>query len=151
METVANPRSFRLEARSQIVCAYCGKARPFHAHHAVDKGELRKWGITGNAAYDTRNALRLCEDMSAGIEGRCHLQFENRRIQIECRKLRDSNIAYAFEVMGVAALDYLRQEYVGVDYDPRVALKFEVHTALARHRVELLNSATEELIGRDAP
>lgn len=126
-EVVANPKSFRLEARSQIVCAYCGKARPFHAHHVLDKGELRKHGITGNAAYDTRNALRLCDDLRAGIEGRCHLQFENRRIEIACKKLRDSNIAYVFEVMGRAALDYLRQEYTEVDADPRVESKLEAY------------------------
>jgi hypothetical protein len=89
----------------------------------VDKAELKKHGRTGDDLYDTRNALRLCEDLSAGIEGRCHLQFENRRIEIECRMLKDCNIVYAFEVMGPAALDYLRQEYTDVDTDPRIELQ----------------------------
>lgn len=123
IEVVANPASFRAEARYQRVCAYCGKARPFHAHHVVDKAALEKRGIRGNARFDTRNALRLCEDLSAGIAGRCHLQFENRRIEITASMLKDCNIDYAFEVLGAYAYDYLRQEYVGVDDDPRIGLK----------------------------
>lgn len=122
---VANPESFRLEARFQVVCAYCGKSRPFHAHHVVDKAELEKRGIRGNAQYDTRNALRLCEDLTRGIEGRCHYQFENRRIQITSTMLKDQNIEYAFEVLGAYAFDYLKQEYADVETDRRIQLQME--------------------------
>lgn len=126
---VANRESFRLEAKYQVICAYCGKARPFQAHHVVDKAELGKRGIKGNAQYDTRNALRLCEDLSHGIEGRCHYQFENRRIELPCVRLKDQNIVYAFEVLGAYAYDYLRQEYVDVDADARVELQMELTNA----------------------
>lgn len=122
-EVVANPTSFRAEARFQRVCAYCGKGGPFHAHHVVDRSELEKRGVKGNARYDTRNALRLCNDLRRGIEGRCHLQFENRRIEIKASMLKDCNIEYAFEVLDAYAYDYLRQEYANVDDDPRIRLK----------------------------
>ena len=106
---IANPASFRAEARYQRVCAKCGKAGGFHAHHVVDKAILRdRCKLSGDDLYDTRNALRLCE----GLDGnRCHLQFENRRIAITTRMLTDDNIEYAFEVLGAYAYDYLRQEY----------------------------------------
>lgn len=122
MTGVQDPRSFWLEARSQLVCAYCGKPRPFHAHHAVDRNTLKLYGRTGVALFDTRNALRLCDDLLAGIEGRCHLQFENRRIAVSTLMLKDCNIDYAYEVMGQAAYDYLRREYAVAD-DPRVGLQ----------------------------
>jgi hypothetical protein len=124
--SVQDPRSFWLEARSQVVCAYCGKPRSFHAHHAVDRCTLRIYGVTGVAEFDTRNALRLCDDLMDGIEGRCHLQFENRRIAISTSMLKDCNIEYAFEIMGAAAYDYLHREYANADLDPRVELQLAV-------------------------
>jgi hypothetical protein len=126
MTPVQNPKSFRMEARAQIVCAYCGKARPFQAHHVVDKGELKKVGLKGNALYDTRNALRLCEDITQFIQGRCHYQFENRRIRIATWMLKDCNIEYAFEVLGAYAFDYLTQEYVGALDDSRIRRQLEL-------------------------
>jgi hypothetical protein len=118
--TVANPASFREEARWQTVCAYCGKTGPFQAHHVVDKAILRdRCQLSGNALYDTRNALRLCEGLDTA---RCHFQFENRRIRIRTTMLTDDNIAYAFEVLGPYAYDYLRQEYAYVPPDPRIEL-----------------------------
>lgn len=117
---VANQASFKAEARYQRACACCGEAGGFHAHHAVDKATLRdKYGLRGQGLYDTRNALRLCE----GLDGnRCHLNFENRGVVVKTIMLRDSNVEYAWEIMGPAAIDYLRREYDDVeDPDPRIA------------------------------
>lgn len=105
---IANPSSFWNEARFQLVCFICGKPGDFHAHHVVDKQTLRNdYGITGDAAYDTRNAMRL--------HRHCHLQFENSRIDIPLTKLTDSMIEYAQEVMGTRAYDYLKRYYSGHD------------------------------------
>lgn len=123
MAPIANPKSFREEAKWQRVCAKCGAGGAFHAHHVVDKAILRnRCGLRGNALYDTRNALRLCE----GLDGkRCHLNFENRGVRLSTRRLTDDNIEYAFEVLGAYAYDYLRQEYDDVtDPDPRLELAF---------------------------
>lgn len=118
-DPVQDKLAFHLEAQWQIGCAACGAVgKPFHAHHVVDKQTLRRERhITGNAAYDTRNALRLC----AGLDGpRCHMQFEHARITIPTTKLLDENIAYAFEVLGLWAADYLRREYDDTTPDPRI-------------------------------
>jgi hypothetical protein len=120
---IANPESFRAEARWQRVCVECGAGGPFHAHHVVDKAVLRnRAGLKGNALYDTRNAMRLCGGL---VGARCHLQFENRRLRIATGKLSDDNIAYAFEVLGAYAYDYLRQEYDDSEEDPRIKLALE--------------------------
>jgi hypothetical protein len=118
---VANPSSFHAEARFQIACAACGAiGRPFHAHHVVDKQTLKWWGVpVGDELYDTRNAMRLCEDLDPSK--RCHLQFENGRISIFLTALSDENIEYAFEVGQLRAYDYLHREYAGDD--ARVELK----------------------------
>jgi hypothetical protein len=112
---VANPASFRAEARWQIACAACGAVGvPFHAHHVVDKQTLKSWGISGHALYDTRNAMRLCE----GLDTRkCHMRFEKKvaGYEIPLTALSDENIEYAFEVGGLRAYDYLHREYAGPD------------------------------------
>lgn len=116
-DPICNPSSFRLEARSQRVCAICQGTGSFHAHHVVDKAKLRRYGKTGNALYDTRNALRLCEGLDTK---RCHFQFENRRVTLTTKMLLDENIEYAAEVLGPYAVDYLRAEYDDTDPDPRL-------------------------------
>lgn len=69
--------------------------------------------------YDTRNALRLCDSLDGK---RCHMNMEwgNGTLRVSTRKLTDDNIAYAFEVMGDWAADYLRQQYVDEPQDPRI-------------------------------
>lgn len=128
-DPICNRSSFRLEAQAQRVCAACRKTGPFHAHHVVDKATLRSYGRTGNAQYDTRNALRLCEGLDTN---RCHFQHENvrplvrphegerRTERVRTCELTDENITYAFEVLGAYALDYLRREYDDTDPDPRL-------------------------------
>lgn len=118
-EPICNPSSFHSEARYQGLCAVCGKSGEFHAHHVVDKAKLRKWGLSGNALYDTRNALRLCQQMG-GVERRCHFQHENRRRVVKTTELTDDNITYAFELLKAHAIDYLRAEYDDTDPDPRI-------------------------------
>jgi hypothetical protein len=128
-EVVANAPSFRAEARYQRVCACCGKSGGYHSHHVVDKRTLMdQYGVRGKNLYDTRNALRLCEGLDTD---RCHMNFENRRVNPETgrvivttKMLTDDNIEYAFEVMGLYAVDYLRREYDDeTDPDPRIQLK----------------------------
>lgn len=127
---IQNSKAFRDEARWQQVCANpaCRSMGSFHAHHVVDKQVLKnRCGLKGNALYDTRNALRLCEDLD-GM--RCHFQFENRRLAIRTRWLTDDNIKYALEVLEEYAYDYLRAEYDDVaDPDPRIAALLEVYDA----------------------
>lgn len=117
---VSNPASFRAEAKWQIECFLCGAVgQPFHAHHVVDKGELRKWGVPEELRYDTRLAMRLCE----GIDTRhCHLHFEKKKVgfEIPLAKLSDDHIEVAFELagryfIGTAAYEYLKREYAGDD------------------------------------
>lgn len=120
---ICHPESFRKEAQYQKLCAHCHKAKPFHAHHVVDKNTLKhRCGLGGNALYSTRNALRLCEGLDTE---RCHFQHENRRIDtpngaISTRALTDDNIRYAFDMLDAYAADYLRSEYDDTDPDPRI-------------------------------
>lgn len=114
--SVANPQSFHAEARWQGVCAWCGKGGPYHAHHVVDQQTLKGLGISGNALYDPRNALRLCART-------CHFQFEwggVAKIELPLTHLPDAAIAYAAEVFvdPGKAYNYLTRRYVGSD--PRV-------------------------------
>lgn len=112
---VSNPASFRAEAQWQIECALCGAVgKPFHAHHVVDKQQLRNWGVPESQWYDTRLAMRLCE----GIDTRhCHMHFEKKKVgfEIPLAKLSDDHIEVAFEVGGIRAYVYLKREYTGDD------------------------------------
>lgn len=122
MKVVANPSSFRNEAQWQRVCAVteCHRAGPFHAHHVVDQAELRnRCGLRGNALYDTRNSLRLCQSLGDANQ-RCHFQHEGRMRVVKTTELLDQNIEYAFEVLGAYALDYLRAQYDDTEPDPRI-------------------------------
>jgi hypothetical protein len=120
---VANPQSFRLEGRSQIICAKCKKpGKPFHTHHVVDQAILKnRCGLRGNALYDTRNALRLCQALG-DPDCRCHFQHENRvaGCVVKTTDLTDDNLEYAFEMLEGYAPDYLRREYDDSERDPRI-------------------------------
>lgn len=109
--TASNPSSFWAEARSQRVCAVCGSAGDFHAHHVVPKERLKKKGLL-HRLYDPRNALRLC----AGLDSdQCHMEFENVKVVIETEMLTDENICFIYETLGVAGQNLLEREYTGVD------------------------------------
>lgn len=105
-----------------MVCARCGKPGPFHAHHVVDQGTLRSWGIPKKDRHDTRNAMRLCEGLDTD---HCHMHFEKKKagFEIPLAKLSDDQIDYAFEVGGIRAYNFLHREYTGTD--PRVERKLE--------------------------
>lgn len=109
--TISNPASFHAEAQFQRVCAVCGDAGSFHAHHVVPKQRLRKLGLA-HRLYDPRNALRLC----AGLDTRqCHMEHENGKLVIETRELTDDNICFIFEILGAAGADLLERDYTGID------------------------------------
>jgi hypothetical protein len=138
---VANPQSFRLEARSQIVCAVCGKSQPFHAHHVVDQQTLKnRCGLSGNALYDTRNALRLCQALG-DPDCRCHFQHEHSRRKVKTVELTDDNIEYAFEKLGAYAADYLRRDYDDEERDPRIVERsWRLRSSLSGGQVAVLRS-----------
>lgn len=120
---VQNATSFHDEARWQRACANCGATGAYHAHHVVDKQTLRKY-IPGCSKkdprlYDTRNALRLCDSLDGA---RCHMNMEwgNGRVRVPTAKLTNDNIAYAREILGPYAIDYLRAQYDDSAADPRI-------------------------------
>lgn len=119
VRVIANPASFRSEARWQRVCAVCQKPGRFVAHHVVYEQHLRNWyGLRGNALFDTRNAL--------GTHSSCHTGKQHSGSQrIKTRDLRDENIEYAFELMGVRAYNYFERFYDNSSPDPRIELALE--------------------------
>lgn len=127
MTPICNPSSFHAEARYQRVCAACGKARPFHAHHVIYEQELRRaLGLPKRdpGLYDTRGALRLC----ALMDSNCHMRHHHGIAVVKTTKLTDDNVAYAFEVLGLYGADYLRSKYDDTLRDPRI-LKLELELA----------------------
>lgn len=85
-----------------LPCAVCDRwvASTMEAHHVVEKQELKRRGL---ALYDQRNALALC--------GSCHEGHTNASERVPFRKLSAENVAYAFEVLGEFASDYLKRRY----------------------------------------
>lgn len=83
-------------------CAVCDRwvVSTMEAHHVVEKQELKRRGLP---LYDQRNALPLC--------GSCHEGHTNASQRVPFRKLRAENVAYAFEVLGEFASDYLGRRY----------------------------------------
>jgi len=120
-DPICNRESFHDEARFQMCCAVCGSTKGFHAHHVVYEQVLdKRYGITGKAAFDTRNALRICTE--AG--NNCHSHHHHAVRKIMTVELTDENVAYAFEIMGLYAADWLRQYYDDDVQDSRI-LKLE--------------------------
>jgi hypothetical protein len=95
---------FKLEAARQLQCAVTGdKADDWHAHHVVEKAELKRMGLPKLKRYDRRNALRLKASVHLGTTA----------IPMTC--LTNDNLEYAFEVLGVRAIYYLQSHYEGTD------------------------------------
>lgn len=82
-------------------CGCCGLMPMFScsAHHVVEKQELKRRGLP---LYDVRNVFPICQD--------CHMNAHSTR-PIPYRKLPPRSIAYAYEVLGDYAGDYLRRKY----------------------------------------
>lgn len=105
--------SFRDEARFQRVCAVCRNGGPYQAHHVVTEQVLRsRYAIRGRDAYNTFNVLRVCQ--------RCHGRHHSRFRKIRTTELRDENLAYAFNVMGLYAAQWLRRYYDDKPPDQRI-------------------------------
>lgn len=75
-----------------------------HNHHVVYEQHVKD---KGGSPKDPRNALALCLD--------CHFAHHKAlpRIPTEC--LRDENIEFAFELLGLAAPYYFERYYTGTD------------------------------------
>lgn len=114
---VNNRASFKNEARHQRVCAVCHSPGAYDPHHVVEKKELKKRGLS---EWDTRNALRLCKILGAP-GGNCHSRHTTYTRLVKTGELRDENIEFAFEALGLYAYDYLRRHYDDSEEDPRVA------------------------------
>jgi hypothetical protein len=99
-------RDFHLEALGQRVCqnAGCRNTRESNPHHVVYQQWLKRH--RPDLLWDPRNCLRLCNSCHANHHGL-------HQIPLTC--LKDANYEFAFEVMGEAAYDYLRQKYDGED------------------------------------
>jgi hypothetical protein len=114
--------AFLRAAWRQRGCAVSGDARDFangaknwEAHHVVEARELKKRNLH-HLLWDERNALRLRPDI--------HRRHTNRMEPVPMTALKDDNIAFAFEVMGASAKEYLERLYTGTD--ERVQRAFEV-------------------------
>ncbi len=113
--------AFQRAAWEQRSCAVTDDARDFdengrknwEAHHVVEARWLR---ARGHFLWDPRNSLRLRPDVHAAHTSRM------KPIPMSC--LTDENIEYAFELMGVVAIDYLERLYAGTD--PRFQRASEV-------------------------
>lgn len=108
-EDKAAADSFKEEARYQAVCAVCGRAGSFDAHHVVERQWLSQHG---KPEWDARNAMRLCDRWT---ESRCHERHTSGSWKIALTCLSDGHYDYAYEVMGPAAYDYLGRHYAGED------------------------------------
>lgn len=96
-------------------CRACFFKKATHSHHVTYEKELDARGLP---LYDRRNFMALCNDCHYNHH---HGQPENK---LPLVLLTDDNIAYAYEVLGPAAYDYLRRKYSGDDH--RVMILEEV-------------------------
>jgi hypothetical protein len=120
-DPICNRESFHDEARFQMCCAVCGSTKGFHAHHVLYEQVLDKeFGIKGKAAFDTRNALRICTEDG----NNCHQRHHWAVRKIMTVELLDQNIEYIFEIMGLRGADWLRRYYDDSVEDRRI-LKLE--------------------------
>lgn len=109
----ALPRRLFHEACKRQKCHRClaskarGNARgAVQSHHVVYKQTLEKRGLS---LWNTRNAMPLCKE--------CHdlHHAPNGQGKMDLALLTDDHIAYAFEVLGTFAYDWLRSRYAGED------------------------------------
>jgi hypothetical protein len=115
-DLISDPHSFWLEARHQRVCAACGSADEFHAHHVVSQQILRRLRLP---QYDIRNALRLCVA--------CHMAFEwagPGKVTVPITRWVDQNVCYTFEVLGVTAVQ-IEDKYGKLGVDERWRRHFD--------------------------
>lgn len=100
--------AFKVSGQGQP-CAVCGYLWEWpDMHHVVSQQELKDRGLP---LWDVRNALPLCPIGMLLAGSQCHERHENASKRITFRKLRPENIAYAYEVLGDYADDYLKRRY----------------------------------------
>lgn len=110
-----NRESFVAEAQYQGHCMGCESLAVWQPHHVVYRQECRRRGAP---EWDPRNVLRVCIVPITG----CHYRHHDgtQGTPITTAKLTDDNIEFAFEVLGVYAVDYLRRHYDDSEPDPRL-------------------------------
>lgn len=95
---------FREEARAQRCCqnpdCEAPMAHPWDPHHVIYEQELDR---RGEPLFDPRNVLRLCRS--------CHFRHHQGIAPISIANLTSANLAYAREVLGTFAMDYLNRRY----------------------------------------
>jgi hypothetical protein len=108
---MGSKRSFRKAGR-HLRCRACLVRHAVHSHHVVYEQELDDRGLP---THDSRNCMALCLD--------CHFQHHNGPVErkINIASISDENLAYAFEVLGSYAYDYLRRHYGHHDLGTRLA------------------------------
>lgn len=89
-------------------CACCPRRSSLHPHHVVYAQHVEG---AGGDVWDPRNRLMLCEG--------CHADHHGPNWRVPLLLLPDRCIAFAVELLGAAAFDYLTRRYDGED--PRVA------------------------------
>lgn len=118
LTAIDDPHSFAVEAQAMLVCAVCHTARPWQAHHVVQKQRLRRERAP---LYSPDIALRVC----AGRADCCHERHTTHQAVIPLGALRDQNIAFAARWLGPGpAYEYLTRYYSGTD--PRVDALLEI-------------------------
>lgn len=100
---------------SQVWCRAQGcLKRGVHDHHVVFEQHVRN---AGGDISDPRNAWKVCWD----CHGWQHKgQKDGKSWRIKTTWLRDENIEFAFEVLGLAAEYYFERYYDNSDPDPRI-------------------------------
>jgi hypothetical protein len=97
--------AFHEEARAQRCCQNPDCQRPtrlpWDPHHVIYEQELARRGLP---LFDPRNVLRLCRD--------CHMNHHAGIAPIPLTALTQANLAYAFDVLGEFARDYLYRRYL---------------------------------------
>lgn len=97
-------KMFREHARQQRCCQAPGCPAPmaggWQAHHVVYEQELRRLHLP---IYNVRNSMRLCSA--------CHARHHNRTAPLPLSILTEEHLAYAREVLGDRAMDYLSRRY----------------------------------------
>lgn len=103
-ESAAARSAWNVATKANPTCARCGKRGYVSGHHVVEKRHVK---ARGGDIWDLRNQLSVCPD--------CHLNHhqggEDRRIPLSA--LRPENVAFATELLGDAAGDYLARYYAG--------------------------------------
>jgi 5-methylcytosine-specific restriction endonuclease McrA len=102
---------FRQAASGQGACQNCGRVHGFwEPHHVVYRDHLHQRRLP---EWEPRDALRLC----TACHGHHH---DGTSWRLATAKLRDENLSFAFDALGLYAADYLRRYYDDSTADPRI-------------------------------